>query len=182
MIAVEFENQSTHLIAQKYKKKEPSMIDVTIRRAMLSDIPDLVEHRLKFLLEYQPESLPAEDYQQYLIEYYKDKLSSSQFVAFLAYAENQCVSSAGLLVESYPPKMNQKNRIQGTVFCVYTFPEWRRKGISKKVLERLIDYSRVMHIEKLKLYATKMGEPLYRMLGFLEPEDLAMELKIDGAN
>lgn len=51
-------------------------------------------------------------------------------------------------------------------------------GYGKKKMEFVIQKAKEKNINRLFLTATKMGEGLYKKLGFFEPEDRAMVLNI----
>ena len=56
----------------------------------------------------------------------------------------------------------------GTILNVYTKPQFRKQGISTKVLSKLIDKAKRYNISKLELSATDMGKSLYEKIGFRE--------------
>lgn len=49
---------------------------------------------------------------------------------------------------------------------VYTKSEYRRRGISKRMIEILIDEAKERGVTEIGLDATEMGRPLYMALGF----------------
>jgi GNAT superfamily N-acetyltransferase len=49
---------------------------------------------------------------------------------------------------------------------VLTGPEYRRRGLARRLMERAIDYAAAREAAWIKLDATDMGRPLYLQLGF----------------
>ena len=49
---------------------------------------------------------------------------------------------------------------------VYTLPKYRRMGLSKNLLERLVETAKQRGITAFELHATKDGEPVYQKAGF----------------
>ncbi len=49
---------------------------------------------------------------------------------------------------------------------VYTAPEYRRQGVAACVVRACIEDARARGAGSLLLESTRMGEPLYRSLGF----------------
>lgn len=45
-------------------------------------------------------------------------------------------------------------------------PEYRRRGIARRLIQTSIDYLRSRHVSCIKLDATPLGQPLYEQLGF----------------
>lgn len=51
---------------------------------------------------------------------------------------------------------------------VLTHPEYRRRGLARRLMEHAIEYLEREGVEWIKLDATDMGRPLYERLGFVE--------------
>lgn len=54
---------------------------------------------------------------------------------------------------------------------MYTDPEYRRRGIALRTLDRLVSDARERGITSISLEATEMGRPLYEKYGFVKTED-----------
>jgi len=89
------------------------------------------------------------------------------------------VTAAYLIILDYPANPNLINGKAGTLLNVYTSPEYRRKGIAKKLLEEIIKEAKLMGINTIDLKATENGYNLYKKLGFKDDNDYkGMILKI----
>jgi GNAT superfamily N-acetyltransferase len=55
---------------------------------------------------------------------------------------------------------------QAIVVNVYTEPEFRRRGLARRLMEAVIEWARTTKLESLVLHAARDGEALYRSLGF----------------
>ena len=60
---------------------------------------------------------------------------------------------------------------------VYTRADHRRRGISKKMVEILIEEAKENGVTEISLDATKMGRPLYEALGF-QASDSCMTMEL----
>lgn len=49
---------------------------------------------------------------------------------------------------------------------MFTYPEYRRKGISSLLLNKIIESARLKGYKAFELHATKDGEPMYLKHGF----------------
>ena len=61
------------------------------------------------------------------------------------------------------------------IMNMYTHPDYRRRGIAYKTLDRLIYDIKCKGITSVSLEATAMGRPLYEKYGFVKMND-EMEL------
>ena len=88
-------------------------------------------------------------------------------VAFAALAEDGSIASVALLlVSEKPPNPRFVNGRIGTVFNVYTAPEFRRLGLASRVMAALVSYARERDLDLVELNATDEGYLLYSSLGF----------------
>ena len=62
---------------------------------------------------------------------------------------------------------------------MYTIPEARGKGVCTRLLNKLIKEARSLGITYLHLRASDDGINIYRKAGFVEPEQIEMELKLE---
>jgi GNAT superfamily N-acetyltransferase len=62
---------------------------------------------------------------------------------------------------------------------VYTRADYRRRGISKKMVEILIDEAKENGVTEISLDATEMGRSLYESLGF-KASDSCMVMDLEG--
>ena len=82
------------------------------------------------------------------------------------------------IAERPPRPGNSSNRV-GTIYSVYTEPEYRRRGIATKVLQLLLQEAKENNVATVDLSATADGKPLYEKLGFTLPKYTYMKLKLD---
>lgn len=65
-----------------------------------------------------------------------------------------------------------------TILNVFTYPEYRRKGIAAKLLNMAISEAKAMNISCLELSATDSGRPLYEKLGFVLKQTKYPEMRL----
>lgn len=138
-----------------------------IERASIADIDVLTELRLAYLredfgaLDPQVESTIV----QALPVYFREHMNRDLF-CFVAREGRTVAAVAMLLVIEKPPSPAFINGRTGTVLNVYTRPEYRRKGLGRRVMERLREYARAADLSVVNLKATDAGHPLYLSVGF----------------
>lgn len=63
-----------------------------------------------------------------------------------------------------------------TLAGVYTFPEFRRRGIARAVVARLLEICRERKCVSVRLRASKDGRHLYESLGFTAGDEMVLAL------
>lgn len=150
------------------------------RMATVDDVDALANLRWHMETERHPE-LPAteESYAAYLAaarENIRTEIERGAHIAFLAEAEGEAVACAILIWWTMLPTLTDLHRKRGYVSSVYTNPAWRRRGIARRLMEQLIAKAREMGVQRLVLWASDMGRPLYLDQGFAPSRALEMNL------
>ncbi len=73
------------------------------------------------------------------------------------------------------PTYHNPNGKKAYIMNMYTKPQYRRKGIAYKTLDKLVKDTKSKGITAISLEATDMGRPLYEKYGFIKMND-EMEL------
>ena len=150
------------------------------RIATEKDIDLLVQLRIDYLLDQNSmENLgDIEALKDLLRAYFTSTFAKNEFVAIIAEDENAVYSTAFLSIADRPPRTsNEPSRI-GTVYNVYTYPQFRKQGIATKVMKTLLDDAKNFNICAVDLYASNDGKKLYDKLGFKVPYHTYMKRKI----
>lgn len=144
------------------------MGDVTYRAAKLDDLETLAGLRYDMQLDMAHDiSLMAHDaYVATYVSEMRDEFMRGRALAWLAEAGGQAVAAVTLLWWVVPPSVEWPVRRRGQVSNVYTRPAYRRRGISRHLMELLLATARERGIQRLVLWASAMGQPLYEGLGF----------------
>ena len=150
------------------------------RIATEKDIDLLVQLRIDYLLDQNSmKSLnDIEALKDSLQAYFKSSFAKNEFMAIIAEDENTVYSTAFLSIADRPPRTsNEPSRI-GTVYNVYTYPQFRKQGIAANVMKALLDEAKNLDICAVDLCASNEGKPLYEKLGFQIPYHTYMKKKI----
>ncbi len=154
------------------------MGEITYRKATADDLEALARLRWMMQVERQADHpSDPETWETYLAAYrdaFAEQISHGGFDAWLAEDDGQAVSCVILLWWRTPPVFDQLVRRRAMVSSVYTLPEYRRRGISRRLMLLLMAQAKELQIRRLVLWASEMGRPLYESLGF-EPSH-GMEL------
>lgn len=155
------------------------MTAITYRVATLDDVTTLAMLRWEMECERHPENtanVTRDDFITAFVNSTHDELARGSQRAWLAEAEGKAVSCALLIWWMMPPNFENLERCRGFVSSVYTRPTHRRQGISRHIMEMLISEAQSLRIQRLILWASDMGRPLYESLGFMSSRGLELNL------
>ena len=151
------------------------MSEVRYRRLEKEDIPDFIEMRLNQLQEEGAESIL--DLVPELNEYYAKHLMDGTFVSWIAADGNKIIGTSGMSFVEKPPYYSNPSGKIGLLSSMYTLKEYRRKGISKQLLEKEIQEAKEYGCGLVQITASDMGVLLYTDFGF-ERNSNFMQYKI----
>jgi GNAT superfamily N-acetyltransferase len=144
------------------------------------DLEELVRLRIDFVLDTHPEATPSqrEEAEAATRAYITEGMCRGNYVGYIGRLDGRLACAAALLIYKLPPMTNRIDRTQGHVLNVFTYPEFRRRGYANEMMGFLAEDARRRGIFRLYLNATRMGEPLYRAIGFHEQEEKALVLEL----
>ena len=144
----------------------PSGID--IRETTAGDLEEILQHRrLMFRDMGHPEAVLdviVESCRPQIRRY----LAEGSYRGWFAIAhDGRVAAGVGLIITplvSGPLAPENVNRAY--LLNVYTFPEFRKRGLARELTHRAIEYCRAEGFKVLWLHASKYGRPLYESMGF----------------
>ena len=141
-----------------------------IRVAIRSDLETLLEFRMGMIGDIfaAGESKPPWDPRavRHANERWLEGHMDGDFVAWLAEIDDMPAGTAAILWYPHPPGPRSLRGVDAYILNVYTKPEFRRRGIARALMERLIEEARAVGIGRIWLRASREGRPLYEELGF----------------
>ena len=153
---------------------------VTIRKATINDLDQLISLRLDFLVEDRGGLTQQEkiDLKIQLESYFKKHIPDNTFIGVFAEMGDRIVSTAYLALSEKPANPEFITGKTGTVLNVLTCREYRRQGIASKVMAFLIAEAKKTGVSSLDLFATCDGRFLYEKLGFKAINYTAMKMRL----
>lgn len=138
-----------------------------IRKTVKEDIDLLIKIRMDYLFAEKGVSSAEEmdDIKKKLDEYFTNHLNKG-FIAIIAEDENEVFATAFMSIVERPPLIAFSSYLVGTVYNVFTYPQYRGKGIATKVMTELLSEAKLLGVAAVDLMATEKGKPLYENLGF----------------
>ena len=103
-----------------------------------------------------------------LQDYYERHMADGTFVSWLAVDGDQIVGTSGMSFVEKPPYFGCPSGKMGILSSMFTDPDYRRKGIAKELLSRVVDEARAYGCGTVQITASDMGVLLYTDFGFVK--------------
>ena len=132
----------------------------------------LTEERVDTIVELRIKQLRDEgatedfDLVPNLQDFYKRHLADGSFVSWLAVDGDRVVGTSGMSFVEKPPYFGCPTGRIGLLSSMYTDPEYRRMGIARELLSRVIEEARIHGCGTVHVTASDMGVLLYTDFGF----------------
>ena len=101
-----------------------------------------------------------------LLDYYKRHMKDGTFVSWLALDGNNIIGTSGMSFVEKPPYFGCPSGKIGLLSSMFTNPNYRRKGIAKELLSRVINEAKQYGCGTIQITASDMGVKLYTDFGF----------------
>ncbi len=153
------------------------MRDVTIRRASLQDIDQLVAWRMETLADVFSDAFDAlsapkvADLRQANKEYYQQEIPVGRHLAVFAEVDGEVAGCGGMCLHREMPSPDNPVGLCAYLMNVYTRPQYRGMGVANAVVGHLVDEAHKRGIAKVYLETTAEARPLYQRLGFVDMAD-----------
>ena len=141
------------------------MNSVTYRRLTDEDLANFIEMRITQLREEGAKD--DIDLRPALNDYYRRHLNDGTFVSWLALDGEKIVGTSGMSFVEKPPYFGCPSGKIGLISSMYTDPSYRRRGIAKDLLTKVMDDARKYGCGAIQITASDMGVKLYTACGFV---------------
>ena len=147
-------------------KPTPSL---SIRPAVSTDLPALLECRMGMLADVFPEhSGGGSDWQALVADNRRwlDEHFGRDFQAWIGDLDGRLAGSAAVMWFPHPPGPTNPGGTEAYVLSVYTRPDCRRRGVARALMEAIVREAQGRGIKRIWLRASSEGRPLYEQMGF----------------
>ena len=139
-------------------------MEITYRKLTESDLDTFISMRITQLREEGAtedlDLVPA------LKDYYNRHLSDGTFVSWLALDGERIIGTSGMSFVEIPPYFGCPSGKIGLLSSMFTEPEFRRRGIARELLSRVVEEARAYGCGTVQITASDMGVLLYTAFGF----------------
>ena len=101
-----------------------------------------------------------------LKDFYTRNLAACTYVSWLAFDGDKIVGTSGMSFAEKPPYFTCTTGKLGILSSMYTDPDYRRKGIAKELLDRVVKEAKDHGCGTIYITASDMGVKLYESYGF----------------
>ena len=106
------------------------------------------------------------DLKSALLDYYHRHMADGTFVSWLALDGDKIIGTSGMSFVEKPPYFTCTSGKLGLLSSMYTNPDYRRMGIAKELLDRVVNEARNYGCGAVHITASDMGVKLYTAYGF----------------
>ena len=137
------------------------------RKASAADIELLMEIRLEMLREVNGLSEDHE-FSTVLVEKSREYFLEGDQTTVLAFEGGKPAGCGSISYIRVMPTYDHPTGRRGHIMNVYTRPDFRRRGVGRRLMEMLIKDAKAQGATEISLDATEQGRPLYKAMGFAE--------------
>ena len=141
-------------------------MELTYKRLTEKELPAFIEMRINQLRE---EGATEDiDLRPALKDYYNRHMADGTFVSWLAMDGNKIVGTSGMSFVEKPPYLGCPSGKMGLLSSMFTNPDYRRMGIAKELLTRVVNEAKEYGCGTVQITASDMGVHLYTDFGFVK--------------
>ena len=102
-----------------------------------------------------------------LMDYYIRHMADGTFVSWLAVDGEKIIGTSGMSFVEKPPYFGCPSGRMGLLSSMFTDPNYRRRGIARELLDRVVEEARKYGCGTIQITASDLGVKLYTAYGFV---------------
>ena len=140
-------------------------MEITYRKLTEADLNTFINMRITQLRE---EGATEDiDLAPALQDFYKRHMADGTFVSWLALDGDKIIGTSGMSFVEKPPYFGCPSGKLGLLSSMFTNPDYRRMGIARELLHRVVEEARAYGCGAVHITASDMGVKLYTAYGFV---------------
>ena len=144
-------------------------MSIVYKKLTEAELETFINMRIRQLTEeYTSEGreVPDVDLKSALFDFYNRHMADGTFVSWLALDGDKIVGTSGMSFVEKPPYFTCPSGKLGLLSSMFTDPDYRRMGITKELLNRVVEEARNYGCGAVHITASDMGVKLYTAYGF----------------
>ena len=139
-------------------------MEIIYRRLTLNDLDIFIQMRINQLRE---EGAKEDiDLSPALRDYYQRHIADNTFISWIALDKDKIIGTSGMSIVEKPPYFGCPTGKIGLLSSMFTDKAYRRNGIAKTLLSKVVDEARKCGCGTVQITASDMGVLLYTDFGF----------------
>lgn len=139
-------------------------MDINYRKLNRNELDAFIEMRISQLREEG--AAEDTDLRPALKDYYLRHMTDGTFVSWVAEADGKIIATSGMSFVEKPPYFGCPSGKIGLLSSMFTAKEYRRRGIARELLARVVKEARDYGCGAVQITASDMGVLLYTDFGF----------------
>jgi GNAT superfamily N-acetyltransferase len=159
---------------------DPAPSPYTVREATVADAPVLARQRrlmfdaIRLLPEDQGDTMEAA-----ILAYNRRAMPAGTFRSWVVERAGGIVAGGGLQLRTLMPRPGHVTfEPEGLIVSMWTDPAHRRRGLGRQIVEAILAWGREHGITRFTLHASDDGRPLYTLFGFVQTNEMRLELRL----
>ena len=145
-------------------------MEIIYKRLTEAELDTFINMRITQLTEeYTSEGreVPKDvDLKAALLDFYHKHMADGTFVSWLAMDGDKIIGTSGMSFVEKPPYFTCPTGRIGLLNSMFTDPNYRRRGIARELLHRVVEEARSYGCGAVHITASDMGVKLYTAYGF----------------
>jgi GNAT superfamily N-acetyltransferase len=156
----------------------PPVPSIIIREGTIADIPEIARQRRRMCEDMNyTDSVALATMVTVTADYLNQAMAEGSFRSWLACDNGRAVAGGAVVISSWPAHAYDLECRRATILNLYTEPEYRRRGIARRIMETMIAWCKQEGFARVSLHASESGRPLYKSLGFEESNEMRLNLR-----
>jgi ribosomal protein S18 acetylase RimI-like enzyme len=110
---------------------------------------------------------------QAFVVWVAEAIRRERYIAWIITApDGEIVSNAGMLLLEWPPNTRDLGSTRGYIMNVWTHPDYRRRGLARRLMETVLVEAKCRKIVVTALHASDEGRGLYEQLGYRQSREM----------
>ena len=148
---------------------------ITIRQATVADTRLIVTHRRRMFEDMGTDEAILGAQEAAFTGWLRDRLENGRYRGWLAVdAAGAVIAGVGLWLLDWPPGPMGITPFRGYILNVYTEPDYRRRGLARRLVMEAIAWCHDNGIDAISLHASDEGRPIYEALGFVQTNEMRL--------
>jgi len=154
------------------------MDEIRIRPAGIEDLDCILRHRVSMFSEMGGHYAAGLDQLRAVSEaYLLTALADGTYREWLAEAGERVVGGGGVVIVPWPGYPGATQPRRAWILNMYTEPEFRHRGIARRIMAVILDWCRAEGFPSVSLHASAEGRRIYERLGFVATSEMRLQFE-----